>query len=292
MPRFRAGAGAERMIFLGDMSDMAPIRNGPSTRSWIWSTGERWLCSAITTARSAPGECMNAEAQAAIEWTRGRLGAEQRRFSPACRCVAGGRPPLRAFRSQRAGKMALRPQHRRRRAQHHATPAHVTFCGHVHRPALYSMSTTAKMTSFVPTTGVPVQLLPAGMACRARLGRPAARRQSRGVVCDVRYRQAGNHLLPRALRCRGGSAAHPRRRPAALAGRSAARSGGEAMARRGSTRRGHRWLTVGELRPPRRHGDAVARDPRRISRAAADENSARRRRARTRRPSSASRWSR
>jgi len=40
-----------------------------------------------------------------------------------------------------------------------ATSAHVTFCGHIHRPALYSMSVTAKMTSFVPKTDVPVQLL-------------------------------------------------------------------------------------------------------------------------------------
>jgi diadenosine tetraphosphatase ApaH/serine/threonine PP2A family protein phosphatase len=40
-----------------------------------------------------------------------------------------------------------------------STPSHVTFCGHIHRPALYSMSVTAKMTSFVPKTGVPVQLL-------------------------------------------------------------------------------------------------------------------------------------
>ena len=40
-----------------------------------------------------------------------------------------------------------------------ATDARITFCGHLHRPALYSMSITAKMTNFVPTTGVPVQLL-------------------------------------------------------------------------------------------------------------------------------------
>ena len=45
------------------------------------------------------------------------------------------------------------------RAASSATDAHVTFCGHIHRPALYSMSSTAKMTSFVPTAGVPVQLL-------------------------------------------------------------------------------------------------------------------------------------
>jgi diadenosine tetraphosphatase ApaH/serine/threonine PP2A family protein phosphatase len=40
-----------------------------------------------------------------------------------------------------------------------STQSHVTFCGHIHRPALYSMSVTAKMTSFVPKTDVPVQLL-------------------------------------------------------------------------------------------------------------------------------------
>jgi diadenosine tetraphosphatase ApaH/serine/threonine PP2A family protein phosphatase len=40
-----------------------------------------------------------------------------------------------------------------------ATSAQITFCGHIHRPALYSMSVTAKMTSFVPVSNVPVQLL-------------------------------------------------------------------------------------------------------------------------------------
>jgi diadenosine tetraphosphatase ApaH/serine/threonine PP2A family protein phosphatase len=50
-----------------------------------------------------------------------------------------------------------------------ATSAHVTFCGHVHQPALYSMSSAAKMTSFVPISGVPVQLL-AGRNWLAVLG--------------------------------------------------------------------------------------------------------------------------
>ena len=41
-----------------------------------------------------------------------------------------------------------------------ATAASITFCGHVHRPALYSASPAGRMTAFTPTTGVPVQLLP------------------------------------------------------------------------------------------------------------------------------------
>jgi hypothetical protein len=40
------------------------------------------------------------------------------------------------------------------------------------------------------------------------------------LVCDVRYREQRNHLVPRALRRRGGGKSHPRQRPAALAGRS------------------------------------------------------------------------
>ena len=39
----------------------------------------------------------------------------------------------------------------------------------------------------------------AAMARRARLGRPAARRQSRRIVRDVRYREMRDHLLPRPL---------------------------------------------------------------------------------------------
>src|SRR6202030_1847060 len=62
-----------------------------------------------------------------------------------------------------------------------ATPAHVTFCGHIHRPTLYAMSVTAKMTSFVPISGVPVQLLRGrqwlavvGSVGQPRDGNPAA----------------------------------------------------------------------------------------------------------------------
>jgi diadenosine tetraphosphatase ApaH/serine/threonine PP2A family protein phosphatase len=62
-----------------------------------------------------------------------------------------------------------------------ATTARVTFCGHIHQPALYSMSSAAKMTSFVPTAGVPVQLLPGrqwlavlGSVGQPRDGNPAA----------------------------------------------------------------------------------------------------------------------
>ena len=50
-----------------------------------------------------------------------------------------------------------------------ATPARITFCGHIHMPALYSMSPAGKMTSFIPTAGVAAPLL-AGRRWLAVLG--------------------------------------------------------------------------------------------------------------------------
>jgi diadenosine tetraphosphatase ApaH/serine/threonine PP2A family protein phosphatase len=108
----------------------------------------------------AGGETMNAEAQAAIEWTRGRLGPAQRRFLADLPLSLNeddrlyvhseaSNPPR--WRYVQDATDAARSMI--------ATAAHVTFCGHIHQPALYSMSSTAKMTSFVPVSGVPVQLL-------------------------------------------------------------------------------------------------------------------------------------
>jgi diadenosine tetraphosphatase ApaH/serine/threonine PP2A family protein phosphatase len=62
-----------------------------------------------------------------------------------------------------------------------ATSARITFCGHIHQPALYSLSSAGKMTSFIPTAGVAVQLLPGrrwlavlGSVGQPRDGNPAA----------------------------------------------------------------------------------------------------------------------
>ena len=60
-----------------------------------------------------------------------------------------------------------------------ATEAQVTFCGHIHKPGLYSMSVTAKMTSFVPIAGVPVQLLRA-----LRMGSPRAGQYRQDIACS------------------------------------------------------------------------------------------------------------
>ncbi len=102
---------------------------------------------------------MNLEAQVAIEWTRGELGIEQRHFLDQLPLE------LRSGDALFVHADASAPQSWNyvldasdAAASMHATKAHVTFCGHVHRPAVYTLSSVGKLTTFVPVTDVPIGL--------------------------------------------------------------------------------------------------------------------------------------
>ena len=134
------------------------------------------------TAVGTSAESMNAQAQAAIEWTRGRLGAAQRHFLSELPLTAeeGDRLYVHSEASS-PGKWRYVQETADAVRSMMAVTAQITFCGHIHRPALYSMSSAAKMTSFVPTSGVSVQLLPGrrwlaviGSVGQPRDGNPAA----------------------------------------------------------------------------------------------------------------------
>lgn len=158
---FARAHGAERFICLGDYVGYgADPEWTVETVMNLVEEGALAVRGNHDNAIGATAETMNAEAQAAIEWTRGRLSAAQRRFLAELPLAlqeddrlyvhseASSPAKWRYVRSTAdAGRSLL------------ATAAHVTFCGHIHRPALYSMSVTGKMTSFVPTSGVTVQLL-------------------------------------------------------------------------------------------------------------------------------------
>ncbi len=175
--------GAERIICLGDYVGYgADPEWTVETVMDLVNSGAMAVRGNHDNAIGTPSETMNAEAQAAIEWTRGRLSAAQRRFLAEL--------PIELWEDDRlyVHSEASNPT-RWRYVQNApdaarsiiATEAHATFCGHIHRPALYSMSATAKMTSFVPTSGVPVQLLRGrqwlavvGSVGQPRDGNPAA----------------------------------------------------------------------------------------------------------------------
>lgn len=103
---------------------------------------------------------MNAEARVAMEWTRGRLDRAQRAFLAELPLVheEHGYLFVHANASRPGGWGYVLDAGNAARSMQ-ATQAHAAFCGHVHRPALYSMSTTGKLTSFTPVTDVPIQLL-------------------------------------------------------------------------------------------------------------------------------------
>ena len=153
--------GAERLILLGDFVGYG------GDPEWVVDTVMGLVeASAIAIrgnhdqAIGTPSETMNAVAQTAIEWTRGRLNAGQRRFLAEL--------PLSVEDEDRlyVHSEASNPQ-RWRYVQSTLdaarsmmlTPAQITFCGHIHQPALYSLSASSRMTALVPTAGIPVQLL-------------------------------------------------------------------------------------------------------------------------------------
>ena len=153
--------GAERFILLGDFVGYG------ADPEWVVDTAMELVADGAVAVRgnhdeavNTTTETMNAEAQIAIEWTRGRLDIAQRRFLAEL--------PMRVEDGDRlfVHSEASSPQrwHYVRSTADAAksliaTRAHVTFCGHIHRPALYSMSVTAKMTGLVPKTDVSVPLL-------------------------------------------------------------------------------------------------------------------------------------
>jgi diadenosine tetraphosphatase ApaH/serine/threonine PP2A family protein phosphatase len=153
--------GAERFVLMGDYVGYgADPEWAVNTVMELVENGALAVRGNHDQAIGTPSETMNAEAQAVIEWTRGRLDPAQRRFLAGLPLThldedrlyvhSEASQPLR-WRYVRSTTEAARSIA--------ATDAKITFCGHIHRPSLFSMSVTAKMTSFVPTTGVPVQLL-------------------------------------------------------------------------------------------------------------------------------------
>lgn len=132
------------------------------------------------TARE-PSAAMDPEAAAAAGWTRSQLDASQLKFL--------GSLPLTATLGNclfvHANAWAPADWgyiHGRGDAVRslQATDRRYTFCGHVHEPRLYHLSSTAKMLDFEPVPGVPVPLLPTrrwlvipGSAGQSRDGNPA-----------------------------------------------------------------------------------------------------------------------
>jgi diadenosine tetraphosphatase ApaH/serine/threonine PP2A family protein phosphatase len=187
--------GAERIICLGDYVGYG------ADPEWTVETVMSLVADGALAVRGnhdhaigTPSETMNAEAQAAIEWTRGRLSAPDRRFLAEL--------PLTVQEDDRLYVHSEASQPERWRYVRStadagrslvATGAHVTFCGHIHQPALYSMSVTGKMTNFVPTSDVAVQLL-SGRRWLAVLGAVGQPRDGDPAACFALFDTASREI--------------------------------------------------------------------------------------------------
>jgi diadenosine tetraphosphatase ApaH/serine/threonine PP2A family protein phosphatase len=187
--------GAERFICLGDYVGYGGDPEWTvETVMGLVAQGTLAVRGNHDTAIGSSAESMNAEAQAAIEWTRGRLSAPERKFLselPLTR-QEDDRLYVHSDASQPAKWRYVRSAADAGRSLI-ATDAHITFCGHIHRPALYSMSVTGKMTSFIPISGVKVQLLP-GRRWLAVLGSVGQPRDGDPAACFAMFDTASREI--------------------------------------------------------------------------------------------------
>ncbi len=180
--------GAQRFILLGDFVGYgADPEWSVDTVMRLVEQGALALRGNHDNAIDTPSESMNEVAQAAIDWTRSRLSAAQRAFLADLPMVEGEDDRLYVH-SEASNPARWRYVQSAADAARSivATSAQVTFCGHIHRPALYSMSATARMTSFVPTSGIGVQLL-TGRRWLAVLGSVGQPRDGNPAACFATY---------------------------------------------------------------------------------------------------------
>jgi diadenosine tetraphosphatase ApaH/serine/threonine PP2A family protein phosphatase len=175
--------GAERIALLGDYVGYGADPDWTVTTVMdLVEKGAAAVLGNHDSAVSNTREQLNVEAQVVIEWTRGELDVSQRRFLADLPLTLAEEDRLfvhsDASRPERWTYVA-NVQDAARSIR--ATSAHITFCGHIHRPALYCMSAAAKMTAFKPTAGIAVPLLPGrrwlavlGSVGQPRDGNPAA----------------------------------------------------------------------------------------------------------------------
>lgn len=193
--------GAERLICLGDIVGYgADPEWAVDTAMDLVANGGIAVRGNHDNAIGEPSDSMNADAQAAIDWTRNRLSAEQKAFLAGLPILReeDNRLYVHSEASDPAKWRYVRDTSDAARSMM-ATELQITFCGHIHRPGLYSMSSTAKMTSFVPTSGVPVQLLSGrrwlavlGSVGQPRDGDPAAS----FAMFDTASREITYHRVP------------------------------------------------------------------------------------------------
>jgi diadenosine tetraphosphatase ApaH/serine/threonine PP2A family protein phosphatase len=155
-----ARRGAARMVLLGDIVGYGADPGWAVTRTQqLVSQGAIVVRGNHDEAAVSPGNGMTANAAAAIAWTHGVLD------EPAMAFLRGlpmeveeeDRLYVHADASSPARWLYVRDAEDARRSLE-GTTARVVLCGHVHVPALFGLTATAKLVAFRPVTDAPVPL--------------------------------------------------------------------------------------------------------------------------------------
>jgi predicted phosphodiesterase len=152
----------DRLVFLGDYVGYGadPV--------WVLETimrlvdeGAVALLGNHDAAIDGSDDDMNSIAQEAIRWTRTRLGPDHRAFLSELPLVHEEGSILYVHANGYAPRGWDYISSPIEAARHFSrVHAHITFCGHVHVPMLYHMSTTAKVGAFAPVADNEIPLLP------------------------------------------------------------------------------------------------------------------------------------
>jgi diadenosine tetraphosphatase ApaH/serine/threonine PP2A family protein phosphatase len=153
---------AERVVLLGDFVGYG------ADPAWVVSAATELVARGALAVRGNHDsavinhhERMNDAAQIAIEWTRGELGPEERRFLEELpftheeddrlyvHADASSPAAWRYVLDEADAALSLG-----------ATSAAITLCGHVHQPMIYRLTHTGQLASFLPKTGFVIPLRP------------------------------------------------------------------------------------------------------------------------------------
>ena len=155
-----AGMGAERYALLGDF-----VGYGADPAWCVAKAMELVAGGAIAVlgnhdaAIGDPDLRMREEVMTAVEWTRGQLGVEERQFLAGLPLTYEEGMTLYVHGDASAPDRWIYVTTVEQAGRSlHATDAQITFCGHAHRPAIFSVTALSKMTAFVPVTDVSVPL--------------------------------------------------------------------------------------------------------------------------------------
>jgi diadenosine tetraphosphatase ApaH/serine/threonine PP2A family protein phosphatase len=150
----------DRLVFLGDYVGYGPEPNEVVER--VMSETERGAIAVLGNHDQAVAdttESMVSDAEIAMAWTRGQLGAEAREFLSGLPMQVEDDTRLYVHASPQAHPAwpYVNDEPAARRALE-ACRARRVFCGHTHIPALYSITATGQLISFRPVPSVPIPL--------------------------------------------------------------------------------------------------------------------------------------